>query len=88
MNWQPIETAPKDQRVLLYYPGIESDYLEEKIVCGEYTSEAFRNTMISFWNNDSWFLWGARRIKSRQPTMWCALEPPTQENRNEVMEAA
>ena len=83
MNWQPIETAPKDQRVLLYYPKEASMYSEEKIVCGEYTTEAFRNTMISFWNNDSWFLWGAREIKKRQPTMWCTLELPTEKDINQ-----
>ena len=82
MNWQPIETAPKDQRVLLYYPKTESIYSEEEIICGEYTVDMLRGTVISYWSNDSWFLWGAREIKKRQPTMWCALELPTEKDIN------
>lgn len=69
MTWQPIETAPKDRRVLLYWPEIE--YLPEKVACGKWDSDEFAKRPNPFWAPD----WYASKSTCRhwKPTHWMEL---------------
>jgi hypothetical protein len=70
MNWQPIETAPKDRVILLYYPG--SEYINPIMSTGEY----YASVKGSYWScHIPWM--GIRWMKKNQPTHWCELEGPT-----------
>lgn len=64
MNWQPIETAPKDgQYVFLWWP----------YWCDQYPA-------IAWWNHDEWRCPEALTRSGDGPTHWMPLPPPpTQE---------
>jgi hypothetical protein len=67
MNWQPIKTAPKDKRILLYYSSNEN--APEKIFCGQYFTD------MGYWDCDVEYM-GVRWMKKNNPTHWCELEAP------------
>jgi hypothetical protein len=72
MNWQPIETAPKDGTlVLLYFPG------------GCFSNDG--NVCVGFWSTDGSDDWFSRECDSNSmtelgdfPTHWMPIpEPPS-----------
>lgn len=69
MNWQPIETAPKDRRILLYYGWS---------VCGCWNLDEFINNPKPYWLTDKGFL-GKTWHKENNPTHWAELIPPEAE---------
>jgi len=50
VGWQPIRTAPKDQRVLLYCPGLSGNVADE-IVIGMWKFDANRRS-FGYWVSD------------------------------------
>jgi hypothetical protein len=74
MNWQPIETAPRDGTpILAYQPnvdkfGIEKFYYETMAVV-EYTSYGWCISGVNGWEWES-------DIKSEEITHWAPIEPP------------
>ncbi len=65
MNWQPIETAPKDgQPILLGWTGGSSDL-------GFWVADPSRN----YWELTGWFLWDSNVLCDRpsKPTHWMPL---------------
>jgi hypothetical protein len=76
MTWQPIDTAPKDQRVLLYYPQQIFG-----VVCGSWQTEEYVRKPRPHWRNDSSHLLGIHATRQIQPTHWMALpNAPAQAN--------
>jgi hypothetical protein len=74
MTWQPIATAPKDRRVLLYYP-----QRFPGVVCGSWQSEEFASYPKPHWVNDRSHIHGVLNTRAIQPTHWMDLpDAPSQ----------
>ena len=76
MNWQPIATAPKDRRILLYYP--EKLFNEIHCVFGKWEHEKNHSRPKPYWTNDLVGLSGVVSTKKNQPTLWAEVEMPVQ----------
>lgn len=72
-GWQPIETCPKDQRVLLFRAG--------HIVCGRWDDDRFAAKPRPYWTHDQERLWGRADARKRPPTHWMPLPPPPEEGK-------
>lgn len=71
MNWQPIETAPKNGgRILL---GYETGFYEGEItvICGWWTDDKYTSTPLPHWTIDMNL--GIRKTKAIQPKWWMPL---------------
>lgn len=74
MNWQPIETAPKDKRILLYYPKFNS--LGDRFIMGCWDTDCYMKKPRPYWTNDEERLRGIRDTRLKQPTHWILPTPP------------
>ena len=76
MEWQPIETAPKDgTRIILYRPGTHFEWV--RVVIGRYYTDSYASKPKPFWGHDRTNLTGVREARANQPTHWMPLpEPP------------
>ena len=75
MNWQPIETAPKDQIVLLYRP--TAPWPAIQVVPGRYYNDQYAKKPRPFWG--IWLtIWNSKtESRAYEPTHWQPLlEPP------------
>ena len=72
MEWQPIETAPKDKVVLLYSQRFGA-------VVGRWNEEIFASKPRPYWTNDRERLHGVVATRQSQPTHWMPLPPPPSE---------
>ena len=71
MTWQPIATAPKDRRVLLYYP-----QQFPGVVCGVWQEGEFAlfgSCPKPHWVNDRSHIHGVLNTRAIQPTHWMDL---------------
>ena len=73
-NWQPMETAPKDRRVQLYYdsppiPGVD-------VIGGEWQIDHYSRRPKPYWKHDMYRLVGVTRTREIQPSMWQPLPDP------------
>lgn len=77
MNWQPIETAPKDRRILLYY----KDKLFNGIHCafGRWEKEEWNKKPSPHWTHDLSHLSGRYATIHNQPTLWAEVELPKED---------
>lgn len=77
--WQPIETAPKDQRIVLYRPS--SPLERARVVIGYYNPDLGAPHHPSpYWGHDCELLTGTDEARNHPPTHWCLLYPlPTNE---------
>lgn len=66
MEWQPIETAPKDARILLRCP-------RRGVVCGQWNYDKYASKPKPYWTNDRESLFGVRETRDDQPTGWMPL---------------
>jgi hypothetical protein len=66
IEWQPVETAPKDERILLWYP--KWDGLEGVVVVGCWHRDEFGRPPQPHWTNDSSLDW--EYTYHHQPTHW------------------
>ncbi len=73
MEWQPIETAPKDRRSVLLW-GIHP----ERADVGAYDPDTYSKRPKPYWTAiGSERLYGVRYVREHQPTHWAPLpEPP------------
>ena len=62
MNWQPIETAPKDKRILLCYPC--------RVVCGEWNDDRYARKPRPYWGHDLDRVFGLINARTVPPTHW------------------
>ena len=74
MEWQPIETAPKDRDVLGWFP------YRATVRCPRFVFVMCWNTSppMGYWDASGW-LWGTRDQRSKQPTHWMPLPDPPKE---------
>jgi hypothetical protein len=72
--WQPIETAPRDQRIVLYRPS--SPIERARVVIGQYNpnSDAAKRPR-PYWSHDCETFTGTKEARSHPPTHWCLLYP-------------
>lgn len=74
MEWQPIETAPKDgTRVLLFRP---SQYPSATVVAGNFDSDRYASKPRPYWTHDLEILWSRTEARKCQPTHWMPLPKP------------
>lgn len=73
MNWQPIETAPKDRRVLLWFPTLFGTGCWSG---GEWISEENHRKPLPHFTCDLIRLIGLVAIRDCQPTHWMEIAPP------------
>lgn len=66
--WKPIETAPKDRRIMLRYD-VEK-YRKDTVVFGQWSSESNAARRKPYWSNDLEYLYGKLDTRERQPTHW------------------
>ena len=78
LTWQPIDTAPKDQRVLLYYP-----QRFPGVVCGVWQDEEYARKPQPHWTNDRSHIHGVYASRRIQPTHWMALPDAPAHNSGE-----
>jgi len=76
--WLPIETAPKDKRILLGYELIIFNGINS--VCGCWDDDRYAKKPKPFWTHDMYRLKGARETRAQQPIAWMPLpEAPNAE---------
>ncbi len=80
MEWQPIETAPKNADILLYCP-------RRGVVCGRWSDERYATKPKPYWTHDRERLFGVRETREDQPTHWMPL-PEAPNDRVEGRDAA
>lgn len=72
-EWQPIETAPRDKRILLYRPTAPEWWM---VMVGKYDSDEDAKPPRPYWEADRWTIAKASQRKNA-PTHWMTLpEPP------------
>ena len=72
-EWQPIETAPKDKRILLYRPTAPEWWM---VMGGRYDSDEYAKNPKPYWSTYNWRL-GKTEQRQNAPTRWMPLpEPP------------
>jgi len=69
MNWQPIETAPKDRQIVLYIPGHGPSV-------GQWNYTAHNKKPHPYWSSVAERLFGVQWMRDRQPTHWCEIVDP------------
>jgi len=76
MTWQPIATAPKDRRVLLYYP-----QRFPCVVCGFWETDEYATKPRPHWRNDRSRIHGILATRAIQPSHWMELpDAPAQQD--------
>lgn len=69
MNWQPIATAPNDEKIIIYRAS-------GRICIAVYDKQPHHSRPNPFWNDFG--LWGVGHMRDDGPTHWMPLpEPPT-----------
>lgn len=68
MNWLPIETAPKDQRILLCYS--EEVFNGIHCIMGQWNDDRYSRNPFPRWTSDMSSLLGVVREKRLQPCFW------------------
>lgn len=74
MAWRPIETAPKDSRIMLYRPTSPSDIA--KVVAGKWDSDKWASKPRPYWSHDLGHLMGKQEERKCAPTHWMPLPSP------------
>lgn len=71
MDWQLIETAPKEaRRLMLYRP------LRKETVFGYWDADKYAAKPKPFWHTDNTRLWGMRDARADAPSHWANLPTP------------
>ena len=74
MEWQPIETAPKDgSKILLFIPSNVSRW---HVSAGYWRDDAHARKASPFWCAETSHLMGITWMRSHQPTHWMPLPAP------------
>lgn len=71
MNWQPIETAPKDRRILLWFP--RELFNDMHVICGNWYADEYSLSPRPHWDHDLSRLYGKVMTRSNQPTHWAEI---------------
>ena len=71
MKWKPIETAPKDRDILLWFPTSGG-----RASIGRWDENKYHHNPKPYWTCDIVRIWGVSNVRNCQPTHWCEIEPP------------
>lgn len=74
MHWKPIETAPKDRRICLYYPG--QLFTDVYTVFGKWQKDTYAKKPRPYWTNDLERIRGVSVTRTQQPTHWADVDTP------------
>lgn len=75
MNWQPIETAPKDgTRVLLYWAAATLSN-QPFFACGRWNDDRYNKKPRPYWDGDMAHN-GKREYQQNPPTLWAEIILP------------
>lgn len=66
LEWLPIDTAPKDRRILLFCPGL-------KQIIGQWCDDKYSSKPKPYWRNDLTEVFGKPTTRADQPTHWVEL---------------
>lgn len=72
MNWQPIETAPRDRRILLFHPTLTY----RRVMIGCWDEDKHSSRPRPYWTNDACAMRGITDTRKHPPTMWAEIEEP------------
>lgn len=67
MQWQPIDTAPKDRLILLFWPATGG--MSIRIACGKWDHDEYARRPKPYWTSDRKFI-GVREHRDRPPIAW------------------
>ena len=74
-DWQPIETAPKDRRILLGFS--RPVFTGVSAIFGKWETDEYAKKPNPYWAHDLGQLTGVIGMRNNQPTHWMPLpEPP------------
>lgn len=74
MQWQPIETAPKDERILLYRP--TAGFPWARVVIGRFDSDRYAKRPRPYWPHELEWVTGKTEGRAANPTHWMPLPGP------------
>jgi hypothetical protein len=70
MNWQPMETAPKDRDILLLYQSGD----ERRFTVGKWNTDAKGANPRPYWRTHIGYLWGVPSDRYRKLLAWCDVD--------------
>jgi hypothetical protein len=70
MNWQPIERAPKDRRILIYRPGMD------RMSFGWFDADTYNKKTIPYWDCELAVIHGKAWARQFPPSHWAEITPP------------
>ncbi len=71
-EWQPIESAPRDRRILLWSPTFGG-----RAIGGRYDDDKYASKPRPYWTLDNERICGVSTCRAQPPTHWQPLpEPP------------
>jgi hypothetical protein len=73
-DWQPIESAPKDQIILLYRPS--APWPEVQVAPGQYKKDEYAKKPKPYWQIWLFILNGKTESRNYEPTHWQPLPKP------------
>ena len=73
LDWQPIETAPLDEKVILYWPTLFSD---PYVTAGMWCKDEYAKRPRPFWSCDGEGWIGRTMLRSNPPTHWAKITLP------------
>lgn len=73
IDWKPIETAPNDRRVLLFFP----EHPEwARVQGGKWSDDRYAKRPRPRWDADKDYLLGMRWTRENPPTHWADINEP------------
>ena len=66
-EWQPIETAPKDERIILFRP---DSYDWAQIIIGKFDDDKYAKKPRPYWSHERQKVTGIQEAREHQPTHW------------------
>ncbi len=76
MDWQPIETAPKDgTEVVGWFPYHSTATLGGSVFVMRWNDDRYHKRPVPYWEASGW-VWGRRDQREKQPTHWMPLPDP------------
>jgi hypothetical protein len=72
--WQPIDTAPRDARVLLFWPTFWTG--KQRIEAGHWEADQYAKRPKPYWSGDQERIFGIRAYREQGPTHWQPLQAP------------
>lgn len=73
LQWKPIETAPKDRRIILGFT--EPIFTGINVIAGKWDDDKYHKNPQPCWTHDLQHLTNRKELRSNQPGYW--MEIPT-----------